>query len=129
MNAYEYQEMCDELGAQSELRNCYEEARMTLSIKNAKENEVIQLVVDAGQFVVVEEVPYYCKSTDGFAGMAQRLRTIHDSREEAQASINALCEGGELLDEGNFFILPRGEEKADDRDDYYREEEGDGVPF
>lgn len=75
-------------GAASELQNCFSEAQMRVGQLSAIASEPIERALALGLFVVVEEIPYHCKSTDAFAGCIPTFRIAVSTREGAEAWIN-----------------------------------------
>lgn len=67
----------------SEFENALAVSRMEFSQRQAKDNEKINKLVEAGRFVVVSSYPAYCPITDAIMGEHLSLIADFATREEA----------------------------------------------
>ena len=94
-------------GSSVELRNCLEEAGDKRRELSAPGRRAIDAALSEGLICVVESHPYFCKSTDAYAGEIVSLAGSFATREEAQNFINARGADGRYEDETSVEILPR----------------------
>lgn len=99
MNLHEIEER--DYHPASELENAYAWSGMNRKPDDAGK---INAAVAAGKFVVVEEGPEYCPSTDALLGSRKFLVSVHDSRADAEA---ALAAAESYCDEVGLYVLPR----------------------
>lgn len=92
-------------GADSELRNCFSEANDRRLQIGATHEDKIGTALGSGLFVVVADVPHYCRSTDAFVGSYQRFYQAFPNRESAQRYAEAHSD-----EERSCYVLPRPQE-------------------
>jgi hypothetical protein len=85
-----------------ELLNCAEEAGMVRTRLNAEQAEVIAGALAQGKFVVVREVPHYCKSTDACVGNVRYFERCFNDR----AAAESWCDKEDDLDDSRLFVFP-----------------------
>jgi hypothetical protein len=91
-----------EAGAASEFQNCFTEAQQAAYELGAKENVAINKAKALGLFVVVLEIPYFCRSTDALAGCYNRFVCAFPSREAADEKIQKLHSKLSAYDSGDY---------------------------
>lgn len=68
---------------------------------HAEQSAIIKGALDEGKFVVVRDVPYYCKTTDACAGSVRYFERCFDFR----AAADLFCEQNHE-DDSQLFVLP-----------------------
>lgn len=71
----------------TELQNCLTEANAVRRHLSNETMEKVAALVAAGKFVLVASSPYYCRSTDAFAGVVTSITSVHDTREAAEEAL------------------------------------------
>jgi hypothetical protein len=105
MSAAEQEHWDHVAGSASELQNCFEEAQGRRRQLHSQNAERIARVRGFQMFAVVEEVPYYCKATDAFAGSYQIFRVGFKTREAADAYMEHMFKRGDMDPESRFIVL------------------------
>lgn len=105
MSAAEQEHWDHVAGSVSEFQNCLSEARSDLSRLNALSDQRIHASLRGGYFVVVRESTYYCRATDGIAGVRRGWDSVYDTREDAERAANKI--GEDSQGEDNAYVLPR----------------------
>lgn len=105
MNAQEQEHWDHEAGAQSELLNCLDEARMDLARLNHKDSETIGRALAKGLFVVVRDSTHYCRSTDAIAGTRKSYASAFGNRQEAEGLVAHIVNSTQ--GEDSAYVLPR----------------------
>lgn len=90
-----------EAGRASEFQNCLTEATSRAGELCLQEADKIAPAVRAGRFVVIETVPYYCKSTDALAGVVPTYRGDFATRAEAEGHAATIQDS-----EFSVYVLP-----------------------
>ena len=103
MNIQEQEQWDYEAGCQSELKNAYDYSRMNTDLSG--DSDKIRRFVQEEKYVVVENVPVYCNSTDAYIGSYQSLVEVCFTREEAESILNKFPKNCDI----DVFILPRKE--------------------
>lgn len=105
-------------GSASEFQNCYAEAGMVRARLNADQSVAIKAALDEGKFVVVREVPHYCKATDACTGTVRYFEAAFDLRGGAE---HYAYEHSGCQDDSTLYVLPRlpapAPETINDHDD------------
>lgn len=96
MNAtYQEQEHIDHVaGSASEFQNCYSEADAVLRQRRSDFSVPVARARSLGLFVVVEEMPYYCRATDAIVGTYERFVVAFPTQraaDERAAALYARC--------------------------------------
>jgi len=73
-----------------ELLNCLSEAQTVASVASGKGRREIDEAIKNGKFVVSTSNPYFCRSTDAFAGVIVSLHSAWDTREKADLACEKL---------------------------------------
>lgn len=90
---------------QREELNCLSEARSGLSQLNARFWSMLDRLLARGLFVVAVSGPYYCRSTDAFAGELHEVVASFATREEAE--VFASQQDSECGSDGSFGVFPK----------------------
>ena len=99
----QYEEHLDAIaGEASEFQNCFTEAQQVAFELGAKESVAINKAKALGLFVVVLEIPYFCRSTDALVGCYNRFVCAFPSREAAEAKIQKLYSKLSEYDSGDY---------------------------
>ncbi len=107
-----------------EMQNCLEEANWKRASLNGQNQGPIQHALRRGHFVVVRSSPYFCKSTDAFAGVVTGFEAQCDTREEADKLVQDRVNEQGFDGEDTFAVLPEVEIAKE-----VCAGESDGLPF
>lgn len=91
-----------EAGAASEFQNCFTEAQQVAYELGAKESVAINKAKALGLFVVVLEIPYFCRSTDALVGCYNTFVCAFPTREAADDKIQKLYSKLSAYDSGDY---------------------------
>lgn len=91
---------------ETEAQMCIAEAGMARLRRRAFVQAEMDRDMARGLFLVVENYPWYCKSTDAVVGEGMTVIHKADSREKAVAWLNASYEAGRIDPESRYVVYP-----------------------